>query len=120
MNAYLPTRIATTSPTLVLRAIARFGDVSPADIKGQSRDWHVTSLRFIAAHVLRYHSGLSTTATARALGGRHHTTILNACERLPARLRASRRAWWVYCQAVDAFGARVRVADHDAIAAQYA
>lgn len=66
---------------LVLRAVARKHRLKVADITGPRRYKDVVAARFEAAWRMRVRLGMSLPAIGRRLGGRDHTSILNAVRR---------------------------------------
>ena len=67
---------------------AAFG-VAASELRGRSRQRHLVEARQVAMYVLREATGLSLPAIGRALGGRDHTTVMHALERVRERLHHS-------------------------------
>ncbi len=60
--------------------------ITPATILGPDRSVEVAQARHLCAYLLMEDNGLTCTATARALGRRDHTTVLNSRTRVAAAL----------------------------------
>lgn len=76
------------TPESVLQAVADFYNVSLEDLRGSSRCQGIVRPRQIACYLLRQEAGASLPQIGQWLGGRDHTTILHACERIAALLEA--------------------------------
>lgn len=83
-------------PTLPSELIARVADafgLTPADLTGPSRARRHFAARAAAAWLLRQrYPDLGLVAIGQLLGGRDHTTVMNAIARADAR-RATDRAY---------------------------
>lgn len=87
-----PSRLAqmliARSPAVILdRVSARFV-CTRDELIGRDRHSHVAHARQVAAWLLR-RSGWSYVEIGRALGGRHHTTIMYAIEKIERERAAS-------------------------------
>ncbi len=85
----LPRTGAQQVVAAVARAYAEAGAgaiITPATILGPDRSVEVAQARHLCAYLLMEDDGLTCTATARALGRRDHTTILNSRARIAAAL----------------------------------
>lgn len=71
-------------PTRVLHLAAALHHLTPDDITGPRRTTDHINARHIAAWVLREHFGMSYPAIGHKLGGRDHTTAMNAVRRVNA------------------------------------
>jgi hypothetical protein len=71
--------IMTKSPiNIIIRAVGLFHDISELDIKGSSRLRPHVEARFEVCWLARQLTSLSTAEIGRALGGRDHSTVINA------------------------------------------
>lgn len=66
----------------ILKAVARYYSLQPEDLKGTNRSKAVSQIRQVAIYVLRDLAELSFPQIGHLLGGRKHTTILYAYEKL--------------------------------------
>lgn len=78
-----------TLPVDILRAVARAGEVTEADLRGHGRGRHVSYPRHIAIVIMRDDLGYTFTRIARVLGNRHKATTREAYYRTKGRLPAS-------------------------------
>ena len=75
---------------VLLVAIAEAAHVHLGSLSGGRRYGSIVKTRFVAAWMLRSCLGLSYPAIGRALGGRDHTTAMNACLRVQCALGDAR------------------------------
>ena len=73
----------------VVEEVAREFGVSVEQLCGLSRRREVVHARHVAMYVLRDDRGLSFPVIGRTLGGRDHTTVLRAVERMRASIARS-------------------------------
>jgi hypothetical protein len=74
-----PEEIAPKISTRQLIAyVAVLCDISPIDVTGKARFRHLVSARAILSKILREQGNLSYPQIGRRLGGRDHSTIINA------------------------------------------
>ncbi len=83
--------------------LTRFGDiesmcgtyfgVSPAELHSSRRTRTVALARNVAMYLARKHTQLSSTEVGRLMG-KDHTTVLLACQKISARLRAGEEVIW--------------------------
>lgn len=78
-------------PEAVIAAVARLCQVEPKLLTGTSRARAVTEARNLCAFAIRQFTDQPLTAIGRSLGGRTHSTILNAIRRGEARISQDRR-----------------------------
>lgn len=72
---------------IIQRAVlAKFPDVTLADIKSQSRSAKCVLPRHIAMYLCKELTNKSLPDIGRRFGGRDHTTVLNAVNRVTSRL----------------------------------
>jgi len=76
-------RIKPINIDAVLRAVADHFDVRLSELRGQSREKHVTRPRHIAMFLCkRLIPSLSLSEIGEAFGGKDHTTVIHACRRI--------------------------------------
>jgi chromosomal replication initiator protein len=78
------------TPEVVLDATAAMFGFSVEDLQGKSRQRPLVLARQIAMYVLRETTDLSYPVIARAFGGRDHTTVMHAVDKI-GNLMAERR-----------------------------
>ena len=76
-----PISIAT-----VQQCVARYFGLRPADLIGKTRSRNVAFPRQIAMYLARILTDASLPAIGEEFGGRDHTTVLHACEKIKAQL----------------------------------
>lgn len=70
------------SPTQVLDAVSKFYDVSIEDLKGPRRQKEIVKPRQMVMFLMREEASLSYPKIGRELGGRDHTTVIHAVEKI--------------------------------------
>lgn len=82
LNTYLSTPYRKTSPQAILKAVADFYNISGADLIKRSRKKEVVRPRQVAMFLLRDETKLSFPEIGQKLGGRDHSTVIHACEKI--------------------------------------
>lgn len=82
LNTYLSAPYRKTPPPAVLKAVADFYNISLADLLKRSRKKEVVRPRQIAMFLLREETKLSFPEIGQKLGGRDHSTVIHACEKI--------------------------------------
>lgn len=82
LNAYLAVPYRKTSPQSILKTVADFYSITPADLTKRSRKKEVVKPRQIAMYLLREEIKLSFPEIGQKLGGRDHSTVIHACEKI--------------------------------------
>ncbi len=82
LNSYLSTPYRKTSPQSILKAVADFYNISGADLIKRSRKKEVVRPRQVAMFLLRDETKLSFPEIGQKLGGRDHSTVIHACEKI--------------------------------------
>jgi chromosomal replication initiator protein len=72
----------------VIKAVASYYGLKPADIKSERRHKSVATPRAVAMYIARHHTKDSYPDLARAFGGKHHTTVISAVQKIIERLKA--------------------------------
>ncbi|MCU1351026.1 MAG: dnaA [Acidimicrobiales bacterium] len=81
------------TPQLILQATAEMFDFTIEEIKGKSRRRPLVTARQIAMYVFRELTDLSYPAIAREFGGRDHTTVIHAVEKIKALMKERRQIY---------------------------
>jgi chromosomal replication initiator protein len=81
------------TPTLILEATAEMFDFSVEELKGKSRRRPLVTARQIAMYVFRELTDLSYPAIAREFGGRDHTTVIHAVDKIKALMKERRQIY---------------------------
>ena len=73
---------AELSPSDVLATVAKYFGVSQDGMVGKQRTKDLVLPRQVAMFLLREQGGISLPRIGQALGGRDHTTVIYACEKV--------------------------------------
>ncbi len=82
LATYLNSPYRKTSPQTVLKSVADFYSVSTNDLLKRSRKKEVVRPRQVAMFLLREETKLSFPEIGQKLGGRDHSTVIHACEKI--------------------------------------
>jgi len=82
LSAYLSVPYRKTSPQNVLKAVADFYNIPLNDLMKRSRKKEVVRPRQIAMYLLREEIKLSFPEIGQKLGGRDHSTVIHACDKI--------------------------------------
>ena len=66
----------------VINAVAEHYHIEVGDLKGKQRDKHIVAPRHMAMYLIRQETEASLLEIGQALGGRDHSTVLHACEKI--------------------------------------
>ncbi len=69
-------------PIKVISTVAKYFDFRNKDLLGESRKADLVVARHIAMYILRETLKLNLTEVAELMGGRDHTTVMHACEKM--------------------------------------
>ena len=72
-----------------MEAVAAYYNVTTAELKGQRRSRDVAMPRQIAMYISREVVGAPLTAIGECFGGRDHSTVNHACQKVAADMKAS-------------------------------
>ncbi len=70
------------NPLIIQSIVARYYDVTVEQLKSKNRSRHLAYPRQIAMYLSRELTGLSLPQIGQAFGGRDHTTVMYACEKI--------------------------------------
>lgn len=73
------------SAELVINTVASYFSTDEETLKGRRRDKQTALARQVAMYLLREEASLPLAAIGRILGGKDHTTVLHACQRITHR-----------------------------------
>lgn len=82
LNTYINTPYKKTSPQAILKSVADFYSISSNDLLKRSRKKEVVKPRQVAMFLLREETKLSFPEIGQKLGGRDHSTVIHACEKI--------------------------------------
>lgn len=72
---------------VIQRTVAEYFNLSGNDLKGKKRTKVIAFPRQLAMYVAREMTEFSTTEVGLEFGGRDHTTVMHACQRIEDRMR---------------------------------
>ena len=70
----------------VLEAVSTYFSVDRDTLRGRRRDKHTALARQIAMYLLRQEADMTLSSIGKTLGGKDHTTVLHACQRIEANI----------------------------------
>ena len=82
LNTYLSTPYRKTSPQIILKSVADFYSLSLADLVKRSSKKDIVKPRQVAMFLLREETKFSFPEIGQKLGGRDHSTVIHACEKI--------------------------------------
>ena len=75
------------TPEYIINTVAEHYDITPEDIIGTKRNSKVVYPRQIAMYLCRELTDLSLPKIGELFGGRDHTTVIHACEKISEEMR---------------------------------
>jgi chromosomal replication initiator protein len=81
--------VSNISPESILKVVARYYDIHPDQIMSQKRSREIAYPRQIAMFLCRDLTGMSLPRIGQFFGGRDHTTVMHACEKINEELEKS-------------------------------
>lgn len=72
----------------IQREVSDYYSLTTADLKGKKRTQAIAFPRQVAMYLARSLTNFSTTEVGIEFGGRDHTTVMHACQRVTARLKS--------------------------------
>lgn len=82
LTTYLAVPYRKTSPQVILKTVADFYNIVLSDLTKRSRKKEVVKPRQVAMYLLREEIKLSFPEIGQKLGGRDHSTVIHACEKM--------------------------------------
>jgi chromosomal replication initiator protein len=79
-------RTGSVTPEAVQRVVAKRFGIAPEALSGKKRDRDVVQARQIAMHLMRELTEVSLPGIGQLFGGRDHSTVAHACDRIRAQL----------------------------------
>ena len=69
-------------PQEIIQAVSLYYGLDPSALSGNRRDKKTAKARHLSMYLLREEANLSVTEIGRLLGGRDHSTVINACGKI--------------------------------------
>ncbi len=73
---------------VIQRVVADYFNLTPNDLKGKKRTKAIAFPRQVAMYITREITEYSTTEVGLEFGGRDHTTVMHACQRVDSKMKA--------------------------------
>jgi len=83
---------------IIISSVGQYYEIPRSDLTGSSRRQPLARQRQIAMYVCREHTGLSLPRIGQAFGGRDHTTVMHAVEKIKGLLQTDKD---IYNQVTD-------------------
>ncbi|MBQ9931935.1 MAG: chromosomal replication initiator protein DnaA [Firmicutes bacterium] len=77
------------TPALIKKQVAKHYGIKVADLDSSKRSRDIAYPRQIAMYLCREMTGLSYPNIGEAFGGRDHTTVMHACEKIASEMRTN-------------------------------
>ncbi|MFC2003259.1 chromosomal replication initiator protein DnaA [Chloroflexota bacterium] len=79
----------SVTPSQVIEAVASSFELTPADLRSRKRDRETALGRQVAMYLIRQKNNCSLDQIGKELGGRDHSTVIHACEKIAISLETS-------------------------------
>jgi chromosomal replication initiator protein len=80
------TKQTYVSVDIIIRVVAEYFSLTPTDLRSKKKSQNIVHPRHLAMYIIRDLTELSTTDIGHALGGRDHTTVMNAIDKIEKRI----------------------------------
>ncbi|ADK79161.1 chromosomal replication initiator protein DnaA [Sediminispirochaeta smaragdinae] len=80
-------KMSNITVEMIQRVTAEYFNLSPNDLRGKKRTKAIAFPRQIAMYITREITEFSTTEVGLEFGGRDHTTVMHACQRVESRMQ---------------------------------
>ncbi len=77
------------TPSMVIEEVANIFQLAPPDLKSRKRDKETALARQVAMYILRRETNCSLARIGQELGGRDHSTVVHANEKIASSIKAS-------------------------------
>lgn len=80
-------KMSNITVEMIQRMTAEYFNLSPNDLRGKKRTKAIAFPRQVAMYITRELTEYSTTEVGLEFGGRDHTTVMHACQRVESRMQ---------------------------------
>jgi chromosomal replication initiator protein len=87
-DVFASPRQSNLSIEIIQRVTAEEFHLSPNDLKGKKRTQSIVYPRQMAMYIIREMTEYTTTEIGQEFGGRDHTTVMHACQKIEDRIRS--------------------------------
>lgn len=84
-----PSEIRRITPELIMQTVADYYHIDRGDMLSQRRNREIALPRQVAMYLTREMTSLSTTRIGDLFGGRDHTTVMHACDKISGNARSN-------------------------------
>jgi chromosomal replication initiator protein len=74
------------STDIIIRVVSEYFSLTPTDLRSKKKSQNIVHPRHLAMYIIRDMTELSTTDIGQVLGGRDHTTVMNAIDKIEKRI----------------------------------
>jgi chromosomal replication initiator protein len=85
-------KVASREPPIILDAVARHFGVTVDELRGKARHKEIVAPRHLAMYLLREDARLSFPQIGQLLGGRDHSSVVHACEKIAMEIEREGRS----------------------------
>ena len=85
-----PVKTAPATPQTILQVVSQELRVSLEDLKSSSRRREISTARQIGMYLMRQHTELSLPRIGEEFGGKDHTTVMYACDKIGKQVQQNR------------------------------
>jgi chromosomal replication initiator protein len=87
-DIFAPSKQTNIPIDIIQRVVAEEYNLYSNDLKGKKRTTTIVFPRQLAMYIIREITEFSTTEIGQAFGGRDHTTVMHACQKIEERIRS--------------------------------
>jgi chromosomal replication initiator protein len=87
-DIFAPSKQTNIPIDIIQRVVAEEYNLYSNDLKGKKRTATIVFPRQLAMYIIREITEFSTTEIGQAFGGRDHTTVMHACQKIEERIRS--------------------------------
>ena len=80
------TKQPNVSVDIIIRIVAEYFSLTPTDLRNKKKSQNIVHPRHLAMYIVRDLTELSTTDIGQFFGGRDHTTVMNAIDKIEKRI----------------------------------
>lgn len=78
--------VSNINPSSIMKIVSRYYDINPEQMISQKRSRDIVFPRQVAMFLCRELTGLSLPRIGQSFGGRDHTTVMHACDKITEEL----------------------------------
>jgi chromosomal replication initiator protein len=82
LKDFIKTEEAEANPEEIIKAVAKFSNLKPSDLKGKRKSSSIVLPRQIAMYIMRKKTTLSLPEIGQFFGGRDHSTVIHSLNKI--------------------------------------